>query len=69
MSDTKTKAYLVRSEEGDRVVEAESFGRAIVVWRNAMMAEYGPDSGWDETSENQMKSSSSDIRFLHLKTA
>ena len=45
------KVYQVRYEGGDHVVEAESFGLAVVLWRAAMIAEFGPDSGWDSTSE------------------
>lgn len=45
------KVYLISCEGESRIVEAESYGRAVTIWTAAMIREFGPDSGWTTDTE------------------
>ena len=49
--DASERLYRVEFDGGFRHVIATSFGDAVLKWRNRMIADFGPGSGWDDSSE------------------
>ena len=56
MSNEKLKVYRVQDEEGDfRIVEAASFGEAVRLWRETMIAQWKEDDCYVEDTDKDVE--------------